>query len=77
MNTLTNTIANHAWVKDHDIDWDKSMILKYEENYQKRLFYEVCYIKTTKDTLTRNFGVNILKIYDTILTENLYYFFIK
>jgi hypothetical protein len=70
MNTMTNALAYHAWEKDHNIDWDKSMILKYEENYQKRMCYEACYIKTTKDALNRNLGVNIPKIYDAILTEN-------
>ena len=45
------------------------MILKYEENYQKRIFYEAYYIKTMKHALNRNFGVNIPKIYDAILIE--------
>ena len=61
--------------KHHNIDWDESMILKYEENYQKRTFYVACFIKTTKDALNRNLGVNIPKIYDAILTEKWYYVF--
>ena len=49
------------------------MILKYEENYQKRMFFEAYCIKTTKHALHRNLGVNIPKIYDAILTEKWYY----
>ena len=66
---MTNALAYHAWEKDHSADWDKSMMLKYGENYQKTMFYDAFYIKTTKDALNWNLVVNIFKIYDAILTD--------
>ena len=36
--------------KHHNIDWDESTILKYEENDQKRMFYEAYHIKSTNHT---------------------------
>ena len=51
-----SVLAEHAWDKHHQIDWDKAAIFTSESNLNRRLTLESWYIHKGKHTLNRENG---------------------
>ena len=59
--------AEHALCEGHDIDWKSAKILDREKNRRSRQVKEALWIKQKKTTLNKDKGMDIDKIWLTVL----------
>ena len=57
--TRQSGIAEHAYEKHHDIDWDGVQILDQESDHAKRLVCEALHIRISNPSMNRERGVEV------------------
>ena len=57
--TLDSGVAEHAWSKHHEIDWDNVKVLDQESNEKRRLIKESLFIKSEAPTMNRDLGKDL------------------
>ena len=61
-----SALCEHAMDFDHTIDWDKSVILKVENNYSKRLISEAWFINSHPNVMNRSDGDSLPNVYRSL-----------
>ena len=58
-----SALCEHAMDFNHTIDWEKSEILKVENNYSKRLISEAWFINANPKVMNRSDGDSLPNVY--------------
>ena len=61
-----SALCEHAMDFNHTIDWEKSEILKVENNYSKRLISEAWYINAHPKVMNRSDGDSLPNVYRSL-----------
>ena len=64
----TSALAEHSILTGHKIDWENSKIMATETAWDKRCYLESCFIRSTKETMNRDFG-SLPPIYNCLLAR--------
>ena len=57
--TRQSGIAEHAYDKHHNIDWDAVQVLHQESDMMKRQICEALHIRTSNPTMNREQGIEV------------------
>ena len=61
-----SALCEHAMDFNHTIDWEKSEILKVENNYSKRLISEAWFINAHSKVMNRSDGDSLPNVYRSL-----------
>ena len=61
-----SALCEHAMDFNHTIDWEKSEILKVENNYSKRLISEAWFINAHPKVMNRSDGDSLPNVYRSL-----------
>ena len=63
-------LCKHSMILHHKIDWENTIILKVETDYNKRLFVENWFINSKSNMINRNDSDSLPLVYKKLLNCN-------